>query len=187
MVKLVDVPRYEAVIEAIKKAKKDVEKAKYKLRNLALISILTFSGCRLGEALKLKVEDIDVKNRTIRIVQEKKKKNFIRIIPIPSKQFWDIMERYIKTIPFKSMLLFPITDRQARNIVYSFSQKYLKTKIRPHALRHSYATFILKKTKDIEATRRLLGHSNYKTLKEYLEYTQEDLEETLFTLFRDLE
>lgn len=173
--KLEDIPKYESLIIAIKKARRH----RYKPRDLALVSILVFTGCRLGEVLKLRVVDIDFKHRTIRIHQEKKGKKFIRIVPIPHDLFWDIIERYTRSIPYKRERLFSITIRQARNIVYNFTTRYLKTRIRPHAIRHSYAIFVLKHTKDLEALRRLLGHSDYKWLKVYLDYTQEDLETML--------
>jgi len=67
--------------------------------------------------------------------------------------------------------------------VYKFSIRYLKKKIRPHAIRHSYALAVLKKTKDLEVVRRLLGHADYKHLKHYLNYTQEDLEKELMKVF----
>jgi len=58
--------------------------------------------------------------------------------------------------------------------------------VRPHALRHAYATFILKHTRDLETVRRLLGHAGYDVIKAYLDYTQEDLEERLFEAFSRL-
>jgi len=64
-----------------------MDNAKYKLRDLALVAILAFTGCRLGEALKLKVCDLDPKSKTARIVQEKKGFQQLRIIPIPSPLF----------------------------------------------------------------------------------------------------
>mgnify|MGYP000008671123 CR=1 FL=1 len=185
--KLEDVPKYESLIEAIKRAKRDLDRGRHRLRDLALVSILVFTGCRLGEALKLRVEDIDLKARTVRIHQEKKGGEFHRIVPIPSNLFWEIIERYLRRFPRKDMKLFDITDRQVRNVVYKFTKRYLRVKVRPHALRHSYAIFILKKTKDLEAVRRLLGHSDYKWLKKYLDYTQEDLEEELREAFSMVE
>jgi len=79
------------------------------------------------------------------------------------------------------------SERQARNIVYKFTKRYLGKKVRPHALRYSYAVFVLKNTKDLEAVRRLLGHQDYKWLKVYLDYTQEDLSQELEKAFRELE
>ena len=164
-----------------------MDNAKYKLKDLALVSVLSFTGCRLGEALKLRVCDLDPGSKTVRIVQEKKGFQQPRIIPIPNQLFWEIIERYLRRISGKEDRLFPISERQARNIVYKFTKRYLGKKIRPHALRHSYAIFILKQTRDLETVRRLLGHSDYKWLKCYLDYTQEDLATELERAFREIE
>jgi len=187
LIKLEDAPRFEALYSGIRRAYRDVDNAKYKLRDLALVTVLAFTGCRLGEALKLRVCDLDPKAKTVRIMQEKKKTPHPRIVPVPAPIFWEVMERYLRRIPGKEDHLFPISERQARNIVYKFTKRYLGKKIRPHALRHSYAVFILKQTKDLEAVRRLLGHSDYKWLKIYLDYTQEDLSQELERAFREIE
>ena len=186
-IKLEDSPRYEALLEAVKRARRDVENGKYRLRDLALVSALVFTGCRLGEALKLRAGDLDSRSKTIRVLQEKKHATHPRIVPVPSQTFWEIMERYLRRIPGRDDPLFPISERQARNVVYKFSKRYLGKRIRPHALRHSYAVFILKYTKDLEVVRRLLGHSDYKWLKVYLDYTQEDLTQELEKAFREAE
>ena len=179
--KLEDVVSLESVIDAVDRARRDVEKGRYKLRDLALVAILTYTGCRIGEALVLSREDIDFKSKTVRIKQLKKRGEFSRIVPVPSRLFWDIMEWYLRKTP--SDRLFEISERQARNIVYKFSARYLRRKLRPHALRHAYALAVLKRTKDLEIVRRLLGHADYKHLKHYLNYTQEDLEEELAKVF----
>jgi len=46
---------------------------------------------------------------------------------------------------------------------------------------------VLKQTKDLKAVGRLLGHSDYKWLKVYLDYTQEDLAQELERAFREVE
>jgi integrase/recombinase XerD len=98
-----------------------------------------------------------------------------------SSLYWEIMNYYLEqTVEDK---VFNITIRQARNIVYSFTERYLKKNIRPHAIRHSYAVAVLKVTKNLEAVRKLLGHRDYTTIKVYLDLTQEDLEQELSKLF----
>ncbi|ADI31324.1 hypothetical protein [Staphylothermus hellenicus] len=66
------------------------------------------------------------KNKTVRIRQEKKRQTFIRIVPVVSSLFWEIMRRYARRIPYKHEPLFMITPRQARNIVYKFTKRYLR-------------------------------------------------------------
>lgn len=186
-IKISDVPRYEHVIEAIKHAYNDVNRGRYRLRDLALVATLCYTGCRLGEALSIRVKDIDPRHRVVVIHQEKKRTQFERRVPVPSSLYWKIMIRYLKRLSFQDQKLFPISDRQARNIVYKFTKRYLKRRIRPHALRHSYATFLIRKTKDLEMVRRLLGHEGYNVIKTYLNLTQEDLEPELERIFLEIE
>jgi len=89
------------------------------------------------------------------------------------------MTHYLKRIAEDSV--FNVSVRQARNIVCSFTEKYLKKRIKPHAIRHSYAVAVLKATKNLEAVRRLLGHRDCATIKVYL-----DLEQELSKLFSQL-
>jgi len=184
--KLVDIPRFESLVEALRKAQRRWKERK---RDLALLALLIYTGCRLGEIVGLTLGDLDFTRRTVKIRQEKKRTEHVRIIPVPSALCWRIVRNYVKTLPFKSpdTPLFTITKRQARNIVYAFTERFLGRRLRPHAIRHSYAVFILKNTRNLEVVRRLLGHSSYKWLKEYLNYTQEDLQEELEDIFLKLE
>ena len=172
-IKLEGIPSFESLVNAIEKA----YKRRYKLRDLVLVSILTFTGCKVRELLELKKRDFNYRNKVVSIPNKGRRVKY-REVPVDNPLFWEIVNQYLSRIE-ENERLFSITIRQARNIVYNFTTRYLKTRIRPHAIRHSYAIFVLKHTKDLEALRRLLGHSDYKWLKVYLDYTQEDLETML--------
>jgi integrase len=179
--KLGDVPPYPALLEAVKRAWSDVLRGKFNARDLALTATLIFTGCRIGEVIQLRRQDMDIKRRAVVIRQLKKREEFQRVVPVPSSLYWEIMNYYLeRTVEVK---IFNMSIRQARNIVYSFTERYLKKKVRPHAIRHSYAVAVLKATKNLEAVRRLLGHRDYTTIKVYLDLTQEDLEQELSKLF----
>ena len=179
--KLGDVPPYPALLEAVKKAWSDVCRGKYSSRDLALVAALVFTGCRIGEVVQLRRQDVDSKRRVVVIRQLKKRDEFQRVVPVPSNLYWEVMNYYLDRTAEDRV--FNISIRQARNIVYSFTEKYLKKRIRPHAIRHSYAVAVLKATKNLEAVRRLLGHRDYTTINVYLDLTQEDLEQELSKLF----
>jgi len=132
----------------------------------------------------LKKREVDPKRRVVVIKQLKKREEFQRVVPVPSNLYWEIMTYYLeRTVEDR---VFNVSVRQARNIVYSFTEKYLKKRIMPHPIRHSYAVAVLKATKNLEAVRRLLGHRDYMTIKVYLDLTQEDLEQELDRLFKGI-
>ena len=165
--RLFDAPPYQALLDAVSRGWRGVQRGRYMLRDLALVSILVFTGCRLGEAMRVSKSDLDFKGRAVRINQLKKRESFTRVVPVPSNLFWEIVRSYVERIA--SEKLFKITPRHGRNIVYGFSERYLGKRIRPHAIRHSYAIAVLKTTKNLEAVRRLLGHRDYSTIKTYLD------------------
>jgi integrase len=51
--KLLDVPPYQAVLDAVSRAWRDARRGRYMLRDLALVAILVFAGYRLSEAIKV--------------------------------------------------------------------------------------------------------------------------------------
>jgi len=183
--KLGDVPPYPALLEAARRAWSDVLRGKFSARDLALVATLIFTGCRIGEAVQLRRQDVDVRRRAVVIRQLKKRGEFQRVVPVPSNLYWEILTYYLERTAEDRV--FNLTVRQARNVVYSFTEKYLRKRIRPHAIRHSYAVAVLKVTKNLEAVRRLLGHSDYSTIKVYLDLTQEDLVQELSKLFKIIE
>ncbi|MEB3691278.1 MAG: site-specific integrase [Caldisphaeraceae archaeon] len=179
-----DVPQYEELLAGLKKAFRDLSKGKYRLKDLALVSTLVFTGCRVGEAARLRWDDILWRQRALKVFQEKKGYEHPRVVPVPVDFYWNLLRKYKKR-GGNGERVFPITTRQARNAVYGFTERYLARRLRPHAIRHSYAIYVLKTTRDLEAVRRLLGHSDYKWLKVYLNCTQEDLEERLGEAFEE--
>jgi integrase len=135
--KLGDVPPYPALLEAVKRAYNDVSKGRYNHRDLALVAIVVFTGCRIGEAVQLRRQDVDSKRRVIVTRQLKERGEFQRVVPVPSNLYWKIMTYYLERTADDRV--FNVSIRQARNIVYSFTERYLKKNIKPHTIRHSYA------------------------------------------------
>jgi site-specific recombinase XerD len=68
-------------------------------------------------------------------------------------------------------------------VVHRIAECYLKRRLRPHAIRHSYAIAVLKATRNLEVVRRLLGYEDCDTVKVYLDLSQEGLEEELTRFF----
>lgn len=159
--------------------------------NMELLILLDLaSGLRQGELLALNWEDIDLKNKTLTvnksvkevyiyedennrhietIFQVPKTQNSFRTISIP-----DALIYVLKNEKNKNGLLFHDNNGnplRAKNISYQW-KKILKDCNIPHkkfhAIRHTYASMLLKNGVDIETVAELMGHTAISITQIYL-------------------
>lgn len=128
-------------------------------RDYLLFYTLWELGLRIGEALSLRKEHIDFKENVLKIYREKT--NQERPLPI-SQDHARLIKLY--TADKKSGLIFDLKQRQA----YNLSMKYFG--IKPHAIRHSRAIYLVTHGVPVETIRRLLGHSRLDVTQIYLDY-----------------
>lgn len=133
----------------------------------ALVETLYGIGCRVSELVQLKISDIDFESRTALVFGKGNKE---RMLPINNSALAAI-RKHLDTRNFESEYIFasrrfpekPMTTRNARNIVY----KYTDGDLSPHMLRHSYATHLFANGVDIRIIQELLGHSDINTTTIY--------------------
>lgn len=151
-----------------------------KTRKWLYLALLAFTGARRNEILLLKTSDMVWENGkvvAVKIGQLKKKAPMTRKVPV-SESIEGVLASYILNL--KSDRLFDFTYRTANNIVERASKQALGRKITPKDLRHAFAYKILEQTEfNLEAARRMLGHSGYDTLRIYLSTTQMDLKKDI--------
>ncbi len=122
----------------------------YGLRNAALFLFLFDSGCRIEEALNIKINQIEKHTRKdadgfYYLIDIKVSKTLPRRISVPLCTTY--LTEWLKEHPLGKPedFLFPIGYDNARKIIKELSKKYLDLKITPHELRHSSATYYCKK------------------------------------------
>jgi integrase/recombinase XerD len=140
------------------------------LRNKVILALLYSSGLRVSEMVSLKIDDVDLKDRTIRI-RGKGEKDRIVLFDDGTKA---LIEDYLKKRENDSDILFvnrfgnPLTPRYIQMMIKEYAKVAgIKKKVTPHILRHSFATHLLKNGVDIRAIQQLLGHSNLSTTQIY--------------------
>lgn len=154
-------------------------------RDAVLLELLYGSGIRRAELIGLNGEDIDHRNRTIKVTGKGNKQ---RIIPITANAHRSIQhyasfrkEIIDQTESNESALLVSSKGtRMTPSMINTIVTKYLtgSTEIRkksPHVLRHSFATHLLDNGADIMAVKELLGHESLSTTQVYTHVTVERL------------
>ena len=135
------------------------------------MQIMYYCGLRVSEMCSLERQDIDLKERVLKVRQGKGAKD--RLIPIP-KPLIEALKVYLDWIPETQLRIITTTPRNAGYIVKRFGKKIDRPKIHPHSLRHSYATHVLQKTGNIRLVQELLGHENIATTQIYTHLTTDD-------------
>lgn len=155
------------------------------LRDRLIFELFYVTAMRRGELVKLKVSDIDMKEKYI--YPSRLKGGRECAIPIlPST--YHILEKYLnearpqilKWIGKPDIPEVFITTRGTRCSVEHINTLFKRYRgdqkhIHPHALRHSCATHMLKNGADIRNIQALLGHRSIKSTQRYTRVVVEDL------------
>jgi len=171
-------PKKEKTLPSVlskEEIKKLIEAAETKKSRL-IIQFLYSTGLRVSELVNLKVQDINLAEKTGIVKRGKGKKD--RLIVLPEKLIQEL-EHYIKEHP-QNIYLFskekPLTPRNIQKIIKKATAKaQIQKKVTPHTLRHSYATHLLESGTDIRIIQTLLGHENLNTTQIYTHVSTEEL------------
>lgn len=140
-----------------------------------VILILIYTGLRIGELLKLKIDDIDLLNKTINI-KESKTSAGVRTIPIPDKIVY-LFENNVNVNKVYFLETSKGKQEKYTNMLYNFNKlmEALEMDHTIHDTRHTFATML--NNADVNSTSiiKLIGHSDFKTTQDI--YTHKDVEE----------
>jgi integrase/recombinase XerC len=147
-------------------------------RDTAILELLYASGLRVSELTGLDRDDMDLKERTVRVLGKGRKE---RIVPFGSKaaralEIW-LGARGEQPGP---LFLASRGGRMNPRTVYglvrgSARRAGITRKVSPHTLRHSFATHLLDGGADLRAIQELLGHSRLSTTQRYTHVGAEHL------------
>lgn len=148
----------------------------------AILEVLYSTGCRVGELVILKKEDIDWQEKTVHLFGKGKKH---RVSFLNAKAEVALKE-YLNSRKDDKEWLF-VSDRSPYNQMHSSGiQKIIREmaerasgninkKVSPHVLRHTTATRMLENKADLSAIQAVLGHSNINTTMIYAHNTLENV------------
>ena len=140
------------------------------LKHRCMIQLLYSSGLRRSELLNLTPKDIESARMLIKIRAAKGKKDRYTLL---SRHVLHNLRHYYKVYKPKIYLFEgysgkPYSGTSLANIVSKAAEKAgIKKRVRPHMLRHSFATHLLEQGTDLRYIQALMGHNSSKTTEIY--------------------
>jgi len=133
-------------------------------RDKLIIRTIYATGVRVSELCNINIEDIDFEEHTIRI---RGKGDKIRIVFVDD----DTLESIRKFIG--NQIIGPLfVGQQGKNIspraIQHIFRHYAPVGITPHKIRHSYASELYRRSKNLRVVQENLGHTSIKTTEIYL-------------------
>ncbi|MGA2480563.1 MAG: tyrosine-type recombinase/integrase, partial [Spirochaetia bacterium] len=137
----------------------------WKLRDRAVLETLYSTGCRISELVALNLSDVDLKNRTARVMGKGSKERNVFLGDAAVQALRDYMSLrgfHVKVAAkaasdaIRALFLNQrggrVTDRGVRFILSEYlSRANLGKRVTPHTFRHSFATHLLDRGADIRA------------------------------------
>lgn len=157
-------------------------------RNRLILELLYATGIRVGELVNIKLNDIDLNRKEVRILGKGNKERIAL--------FGDYCLDYINLFMNNGRLKIldknnascdyliinnrgrKITTRAVEEIIDDIVKKAsIKKHVSPHMLRHSFATHLLNNGCDILTVKELLGHESLESTQIYTHVSNERLRE----------
>jgi integrase/recombinase XerD len=156
----------------------------FPLRDRAILELFYASGLRISELTGVRLENLNLQERIIRVVGKGSK---TRLVPI-GRTACDAIDRYLtrervhlvgrKTgnEVFLSRHGKKLTTQRVWQIIKEIAASAgFETNVYPHLLRHSFATHLLANGADLRVIQELLGHADISTTQIYTHVDQSHL------------
>ena len=149
------------------------------LRDLAIIDLLASTGMRVGELVRLNIEDIDFENRECIVFGKGSKERpvyFDARTKIHLKNY--VLSRKDNNPALFVSLLKPHNRLEISGVeirLRKLGRKLHINKVHPHKFRRTLATKAIDKGMPIEQVQRLLGHAKIDTTMEYAMVNQNNV------------
>ena len=171
--------------DEVKKFLEAIEESDFKQnsnRNKLIIKVIIFTGIRVSEALNLKRKDI-TEDGDLFIIRIRGKGNKYRIVMIKRHLIEDHLNAIAINYINKEGYLFinkkgtRLTQAYVSRIVEQilFKAGIRKEKNGAHMLRHTFATMLYKKQKDLVLVQEALGHASLNTSRIYTHFDSDKL------------
>jgi len=161
-------------------------------RDRALILLLLRTGIRIGEALRLTLNDLDLKGRKIHLYQGEKNDRG-RVVYLSNDAAFSL-KRWLR---WRDPEQFVFARKEEAPLSYSTARSLFKRYLieagldhkgyTVHSLRHTYASELLNAGMRLEVLQQLMGHQDIEMTRRYARLTDRTREEEYFRAMAKIE
>ncbi|MDR0407422.1 MAG: tyrosine-type recombinase/integrase [Campylobacteraceae bacterium] len=155
------------------------------LRNKLIVKFIIYTGARVSEILGLKIRDVS-KEKDCFVLRIRGKGNKYRIVLIKRILVENELSEHLEnSLPNKDGLLF--CNRNGNKLTQAYVSRIVeqmliiagvrKEKNGAHMLRHTFATLLYRRRKDIVLVQEALGHASLNTSRIYTHFDSDKLKE----------
>lgn len=161
------------------------------LRNLAILACMALAGLRLGEVLRLKVGEVDLKEQTIKVLRGKGRnggKDRTAYMPDPLRfvmsEYLEERSRMEASVPevFVRVTGTAAIGRITVRRLCDFVRRRTGIRIAPHMLRHTCATLLRQSGVADRLAMEQLGHNSLTVLQRYSHVANGELQKAIRTV-----
>ncbi|MBU1726337.1 MAG: site-specific tyrosine recombinase XerD [Candidatus Omnitrophica bacterium] len=159
-------------------------RSKQGIRDRAILETLYASGMRVSEAVNLKAANVNLDIGFLRCIGKGNKE---RVVPLGRKavesikRYLDVSRaHFLKNKECEFLFVSRFGKKISRQSFWKLVKKYaleakIKKPLKPHLLRHSFATHLLERGADLRSVQEMLGHANISTTQIYTHINKERL------------
>lgn len=145
------------------------------VRDRLIIEVFYTTGIRRAELINLKQSNLDLSNRSLKVLGKRNKERIVPLLPTTIALFslyLDERNKLDKIAAHEYVFLLKSGNKIYETLVYRiingyFSKVSSKVKKSPHILRHTFATHLLTMGADLNSVKELLGHSSLASTQVY--------------------
>jgi integrase/recombinase XerD len=154
------------------------------IRDKAILETMYATGMRVSEAVHLKLDGINLEVGFLRCIGKGNKE---RIIPLGRKAIASLQRyltvsrpKFLRQKTSDALFVSRLGQRISRQSLWKLIKLYarqarIKKAIKPHILRHSFATHLLEHGADLRSVQEMLGHANIATTQIYTHINKDRL------------
>ena len=154
-------------------------------RNSVIIELLYATGIRVSELVNIRLSDIDLNERIIKVLGKGSKERIVifnnhtkKAIDIYLNDGYHIFNKVNSGYLILNKDGNKLSERYVRNIINKLViNAGLDIKISPHTFRHTFATDMLEDGSDLMTVKELLGHESLNTTSIYTHLSDDKIRE----------